>query len=448
MLVAGAVLAALVAAPALALDGGRFGDIRVAQPDGQSKGYVVVFSDHGGWRDNDQAALDALAKQGSVVVGVDLDTYLANVLAMPRLGVHPCSELVGDVEGLSQKLQRARIGDKYHFPILAGVGAGGALAQLILAGSPPNTIAGVATVDPDVQTPGGLACSVSSTVISSGTPFGTPPLGSNGFWTVGLTASASSLQRAAAEVDRKDAEPIDVHEGAPSDLAAALTKLIAPHLDRLDMEGLAALPLVPLPVAHPSRLMAVMLSGDGGWRDIDKTISEQLQHDGIPVVGFDSLRYFWQQKTPEQTARDLAIAIRGYQAKWHAEKVALIGYSFGANVLPATYNALPIDVKSDIALVSFLGLEPKADWEIRISGWFGAGPSDAAIPIASQIAKIPAALMQCFYGEEEGDTSCPSFNSTKTEIIKTRGGHHFNGEYPAIAQDIINGFQKRVGSAG
>ncbi|WP_413989083.1 AcvB/VirJ family lysyl-phosphatidylglycerol hydrolase [Labrys okinawensis] len=449
LLMAGIALVGLATTtPALAVDGGRLGDVRVAQPDGPTKGYVVLFSDRGGWKDRDEAALDAMAKQGSVVVGVDLDTYLANLLPMPRPGVHPCSELVGDVEGLSQKLQRSRIGDKYHFPILAGVGAGGALAQLILAGSPPNTIAGAATVDPDVLTPNGLTCSVSSTVISSGTLFGSPPLKSNGFWTIGLTASASPLQRAAVEVDRKDALPIDVHLDAPSDLAAALTQLIAPHLDRLDLQGLAALPLVPLPVQHPSRLMAVMLSGDGGWRDIDKTISEQLQRDGIPVVGFDSLRYFWHQKTPEQTAHDLATAIRGYQAKWHAEKVALIGYSFGANVLPATYNALPNDVKTDVDLVSLLGPEPKADWEIKIAGWFGAGPSDAAAPIAPELIKIPSPLVQCFYGEDEGDTSCPSLSSTKAEVIKTRGGHHFNGEYPAIAQDIVNGFQKRAGSAG
>ena len=115
-----------------------------------------------------QAALEALAKQGSLAVGVDLDTYLHRVAPVTNPGIRPCSELIGDVEGLSQKLQRAQTGNNYHFPILAGVGAGGALAQLILASAPPNTIAGAATVDPDASTPDGLACSLPSIVVRSG----------------------------------------------------------------------------------------------------------------------------------------------------------------------------------------------------------------------------------------------------------------------------------------
>ena len=48
--------------------------------------------------------------------------------------------------------------------------------------------------------------------------------------------------------------------------------------------------------------MAVIYSGDGGWRDIDKDIAGALQEKGIPVVGVDSLRYFWSEKTPDQVA--------------------------------------------------------------------------------------------------------------------------------------------------
>jgi len=78
-------------------------------------------------------------------------------------------------------------------------------------------------------------------------------------------------------------------------------------------------------VEKPAGLMAIVLSGDGGWRDLDKTIAEDLQRQGVPVVGWDSLRYFWSRKTPEQTARDLAAVMEAYMDKWKAEKVALIG---------------------------------------------------------------------------------------------------------------------------
>ena len=62
--------------------------------------------------------------------------------------------------------------------------------------------------------------------------------------------------------------------------------------------------------------MAVVYSGDGGWRDIDKDIASRLQAKGIPVVGVDSLRYFWSEKTPEQIAADLGLIMAHYREAW------------------------------------------------------------------------------------------------------------------------------------
>lgn len=33
--------------------------------------------------------------------------------------------------------------------------------------------------------------------------------------------------------------------------------------------------------------MAVIYSGDGGWRDIDKEVGNALQQQGVPVVGVE-----------------------------------------------------------------------------------------------------------------------------------------------------------------
>ncbi len=35
-----------------------------------------------------------------------------------------------------------------------------------------------------------------------------------------------------------------------------------------------------------------------GWRDLDREIGENLQKEGIPVVGVDALRYFWNERQP------------------------------------------------------------------------------------------------------------------------------------------------------
>jgi type IV secretory pathway VirJ component len=39
--------------------------------------------------------------------------------------------------------------------------------------------------------------------------------------------------------------------------------------------------------------MAVMYSGDGGWVGLDRDVAAVLAKAGVPVVGIDSLSYFW-----------------------------------------------------------------------------------------------------------------------------------------------------------
>jgi pimeloyl-ACP methyl ester carboxylesterase len=201
--------------------------------------------------------------------------------------------------------------------------------------------------------------------------------------------------------------PVDLHELPRSVTAGdALRSLIELHLAKerptvanvskaTDVSGL---PLAELPVEHPSKLMAVVLSGDGGWRDLDKTIAEDLQREGVPVVGLDSLRYFWSRKTPEQTASVVASVIETFMARWSAEKVALIGYSFGADVIPFAYNRLPPSLRDHLVLIALLGLSKSADFEISVGGWLGEAPGADALPVLPEATKIPARLMRAFTG--------------------------------------------------
>src|SRR6201999_4494056 len=138
--------------------------------------------------------------------------------------------------------------------------------------------------------------------------------------------------------------------------------IVAPHLRPENFDNVANLPLIELPAASPTRLLAVFLSGDVGWRDIDKTIGENLQSLGVSVVGWDSVRYFWRKKTPEETAADLSAVILAYSAKWRTDKVALIGFSFGADVLPFLYDRLRPGLKQHVAMLSLLSSGQAADW--------------------------------------------------------------------------------------
>jgi type IV secretory pathway VirJ component len=191
--------------------------------------------------------------------------------------------------------------------------------------------------------------------------------------------------------------------------------------------------------------MAIVISGDGGWRDLDKTIAEELQKDGVSVIGWDSLRYFWSERSPQQTSNDLARVLKTYTTRWHADHVALIGYSFGADVMPFAYNRLPDAVRAKVSLISLLGFAPSADFQIRVTGWLGMPASDKALQVQPEFARLPPKIVQCFYGEHEEDTLCPTLTKTGVEVIRTSGDHHFGHDYAALEKRILNALKKQAG---
>ncbi len=429
------------AGPAFAVDGGRYGEVRLALPDGPPRGYVVLFSDADGWTSDDQARLEAIAAIGAIAVGVDTDAYLARVASSdPR-----CAQLIGDTEGFSRQVQREHAGAEYFYPIVAGVGKGGAVAGAIVAQAPDRTLGGAVSIDPlGVLKVAHGWCPRVASVADAQAPrtFGVPIL--KQFWTVALSPSTSYATRAhfdtlATLVPLLKVQTLDAPPG-PKTLAS----MIAPHLVQDNFADVAGLPLVELPASSPSRLMAVFFSGDGGWRDIDRTIGENLQSLGVSVVGWDSVRYFWSRKSPEQTASDLSAVILAYSAKWHADKVALIGFSFGADVIPPVYDRLRQSLKDRVPMLSLLSPEPAADWEIRIAGWLGAPPSAAATPLGPSIEKIPGNRIQCFYGSKDSGSYCPDLSQHGAEVIEKEGIHHFDGNYVLIAHQILDGFERRI----
>ncbi|HVL21801.1 MAG TPA: AcvB/VirJ family lysyl-phosphatidylglycerol hydrolase, partial [Amaricoccus sp.] len=151
---------------------------------------------------------------------------------------------------------------------------------------------------------------------------------------------------------------------------------------------------------------------------------------------------FWSKRTPEETARDLADLIRGYTAKWGVADVLLAGYSFGADVLPDAFLALPPEVQARVRQVSLLGLSPQADWEITVAALLDE-PSQPATPTPPSLARLPADRVQCIYGAAETDSPCPALAAAGAEIIETKGGHHFDGNYQALADAILAGLDRR-----
>ena len=420
------------------VDGLTLGRLQVVMPNGPPQGLVFLFSDEGGSTADLAPAAAKLAGLDLMVAPVALRPFL-DAQDAERAGDR-CIYLVSDIEEASRRIQAAGGQGRYLTPIIAGTGMGAAVVYAALAQSPDATVAGAASDGFTTRVATRLPLCEGAPhqpAAAGGFEYGPAPL--PGWWKVGVPADKAQAAAAfAAEAGAHDAV-VQVADGTLGDRLAAL---LEGPLAAATQETLEGIPLVPLPVTEPGRLMAVIYSGDGGWRDIDKDIAGALQAKGIPVVGVDSLRYFWSEKTPQEVAADLGTIIGHYSQAWRRPDVLLIGYSFGAAILPYAYNRLSEDDRAQVTRMSLLGMSDSADFVIHVTGWLGVNSHEGSVPTEPEVAKLPLAKVQCFYGAEEEDTICPKPLLQSAQIIKTAGGHHFDGDYEKLADEIIAGLPR------
>lgn len=205
------------------------------------------------------------------------------------------------------------------------------------------------------------------------------------------------------------------------------------------------IPIVEVPSGQPSDTVTLFLSGDGGWRDLDKEISEYMAKVGYPVVGVDTLRYYWEHKSPEQTAADLTELMAHYRQKWGAKRFILAGYSFGADVLPAIYNRMGAEQQERIDGMILLAFARSGSFEIAVEGWLGATGKEAAT--GPEMDKVPGDKVFCVYGVEETNESGCTEATMHGEKLQLPGGHHFDENYPALAKRLEKVIDKWKGKA-
>lgn len=184
--------------------------------------------------------------------------------------------------------------------------------------------------------------------------------------------------------------------------------------------------------------MAVLLTGDGGWAEIDKNIARLLADKGVPTVALDSLSYFWKTRTPVDTANDIEKVITQYREKWQKQRVILIGYSFGADVLPFIANKLTEETQQHIVLVALLGMGKTAAFEFRLSSWMDADKSANRLPLLPEVNAMRWTRSVCIYGEEDPETQCASTGQFGVKPIRMPGDHHFDEKYGELVQHIID----------
>jgi type IV secretory pathway VirJ component len=437
------------------LSHGLFEQVSLYRPKGEPRQFVLFLSGDDGWNRHAAGIARVLVERGAMVAGIDTPRLFAKLEADGG----DCAFPDGDLENLAHYVQGYAHLSTYHTPLLAGYSSGATFAYAMLAQAPRGTFAGALTLGfcPDLELEKPL-CQGEGTHFrrhrrSTGMdllPARTPLNWTNLQGANDQVCPAPPAQRFASRVPsarfvllpdiahRYDGNARGGRDWQPQ-LAAGYEQLAASNTAALPPPptDLAGLPLVEVPPARGGRsdTFAILLSGDGGWAGLDKQVAAALAAKGIAVVGLDSLRYFWSRRTPAGLAGDLDRVLRYYAAHWQRGRALLVGYSQGADVLPAAVNRLPAASRALVAQTVLMGLGQKASWEFHVGNWLGADRN--AVPILPEASKLEAATTLCLYGADEKDSLCPALAGTSVTARELPGGHHFDGAYNELVELIL-----------
>lgn len=421
-----------------------FGTVHLFFSDGTPQSVSIMISGDGGWKYGVLDFSKNFAAKGSLVIGVNILQYYKNL----RGRTDECYTIVADFENLATTVEKRFRLPRYASPIVMGYSSGATLVYALLAQARPNTFKGGISLGfcPDVELPRPFCAynGLKTQALSTGRGFDLDPdsrLGNRWIVLQGKLDQVCPFQAVLGFTEKTgDATLIPLEkvghgfsnwadfmpqwEKAFQSLLAEPQAATAP-----DQAAIRDLPAV-LTEASTERMNAplvLFISGDGGWYSFEQRVSDHLAADGVPTVGLDAKRYFWNRRSPAESAADVADLLDFYRSKWHKEKIILIGYSMGAGVLPFIFEQLPADLKQATETLVLLSPLPKIDFEIHVADMLGFNNDRDTYDLTAEIRKIsPCVPVLLVTGEAERSPMPSALAGARVELATVPGDHHYD----------------------
>lgn len=199
-----------------------------------------------------------------------------------------------------------------------------------------------------------------------------------------------------------------------------------------------ALPVIVLPAAEDANTpMVLMITGDGGWKDFDPRLANQFVQQKTPVVALNALHYFWTKKTPAQTTTVVEDLLNKYMQQWNKKSFILVGFSFGADVLPFVINRLPESVMEHCKGVALFSPGLSTDFEIHISQMLSEH-YQWKYKVVPEMESMKSVKLLCFFGDEEHEFPVKILSKPDWQLIYLKGGHHYEKNTDNIAKIVLD----------
>lgn len=424
---------------------GTFGTVHMFSVAQADKGHLIVFAAGG---ESVQVRRDLARRWAG-------KGYVTSVIDPGFLSLNSsCIDLVGPIKHLQHVVGQRFPALKDLLPLVLGRGEGAALSYIALAQAPVKTFHSAVAMDfcpskPLPQffcehrawaSPQGVMNAPTQSLGASVYVFQTPLLAqsnacdmqvSNQFLG-GIASVKLSLTRAPDDWSEVD----------------ALLNWLDPRLSgqALSSQNADDSPVIEVPAKEGknSDYFVLFLTGDGGWAQLDKELAQHFSESGAPVVGFDSLSYFWRKRSVEETASEISKLISRYEEKWQKKQVVLLGYSFGADVLPSVIAKLPKEQQGLIKEMVFLGLSRYAHFEFYLTNWLSSETRESPYSTLEALKTISDIPGLCVQGAEDEESICKNVQQTNIKSISLPGDHHYGEDYDALAQVILRALDSPV----
>ena len=189
------------------------------------------------------------------------------------------------------------------------------------------------------------------------------------------------------------------------------------------------LPIDTLGSNNLSKPLVLYITGDAGFNSFSKAFMKQWNANGYPVVALNAKSYFWKTKAPEDAAKDVTMLIDEYLSLWKRNEVILVGYSFGADVMPFIQTRLTPPVLNKIRHTVLFSPSKNTDFTVHL--FYG----DDGSSVAAEINKLNKPVLVIF-GDEEKDLPEAQIHNKMATLIKVPGDHHYDNKVVGVVNDI------------
>jgi type IV secretory pathway VirJ component len=422
-----------------------FGSVEIYRPKSIPACTVILVSGAQGWKGEAAETGARISKEaGCLVAGVDLPRW-EQVLENEKMF---CPS--GDLARLSLYMQKVLKCERYIPPVLVGLGEGSVPVYAALVQTPYNSLGGIAfDFCPDFPAVPRSCFERDFRFVRSGDgrvsflPYAAmedPLFVFQGGSPAGC--SVSSIGEYLQKIPAARFQP------RPHDWMPAFRKAVSELLMRLPAAPAVApagdLPLVELPSSGERDILIVVLSGDGGWVDLSRDVADELASRKYAVLGFDTLRYFWNLQSARKASGDLDRIITSYLTAWKKKKALLIGYSWGADVLPFMVRDLPETSRRALLGVALIGPSTKTEFEFNVAELErdSEPTGERLLPALKRLAPFP---VLCLGGMNERESACRAFERSgeqlpNMKVMMVEGGHMFGRERGELVDLILRHF--------